>query len=169
MRVKLSSRTLRAVRSAMARAATAFAPACRSKNGSRAENRAMGLAGEAAAAIFLDNDVSSFITKCGGICAARETPDVATRPNLEIKTVPNLPAPHFALGSKRDRAPKRQDYLVFRRLSEALYQVEGWLPADAVEQQWEKCGSPRFPSGTPTLPCAALRPASTCPWRATAS
>ena len=130
-------------------------------------SRAMGFLGEAAASIFLSGTDEPFSETWRRMIDLPDKPDLDQYPDIEIKTVPNLARPHFAIGNGRRPEIKVTNYLVFRKLTTRQIKVEGWLGQDEVMNCWRKSHQYRFPSGTPILACSWLSPAWCCPWRET--
>ena len=129
------------------------------------DKRYMGFAGEAAASIFLTGSDAAFRKTWQTLDETPDTPDLLDFPEIEVKTVLDLERPHFAIGNGFSQEVKATNYLVIRQLAIVRFQVEGWLPADQVTPLWKAAGEPRFPSGTPILPCSVLRSSMSCPWR----
>tara|TARA_R100001086_G_scaffold169725_1_gene92488 strand:+ start:4247 stop:4747 length:501 start_codon:yes stop_codon:yes gene_type:complete len=130
-------------------------------------SRAMGFLGEAAAAIFLSGSDEPFRETWRRMVDQPDKPDLDRYPDIEIKTVPDMRRPHFAIGNGRRPEVKVTNYLVFRKISPRQIQVEGWLGKDDVMDSWKRSHQYRFPSGTPILPCSWLRSPESCPWRET--
>jgi len=161
VKIELDESTLAVVISASRAASTAYA----TSYSPSASSRTMGFGGEAAASIYLTGSADAFLRKCEQINPKTETPDLPDFPDLEVKTVPNIHSPHFAIGDGYSRDVKVADYLVLRCLAPTSFKVEGWLPSEEIEGAWKRYGEIRFPSGSPIIPCSMLRPEAFCPWR----
>ena len=163
MIITLSDQILDLVSEITRRVPHYFSPAVQKDHSSRA----MGFLGEAAASIFLAGTDEPFRETWRRMIDLPDKPDLDQFPDIEIKTVPNLKNPHFAIGNGRRPEIKVTNYLVFRKLTAREIEVEGWLPSDQIIDCWERSHRYRFPSGTPILPCLWLRAPESCPWRHT--
>ena len=131
----------------------------------RTVSRTMGFLGEAAASIFLTGSDEAFLETWRQMVDQPDKPDLDRFPDIEIKTVPDIKSPHFAIGNGFTKTVKETNYLVFRKIRIDRIKVEGWLPAEEIQIAYDSSTGRRFPSGTPILPTWMLHPSESCPWR----
>ena len=131
----------------------------------RDDRRLVGFMGEAAASIFLTNNLRAWTNgfESWKNCTANG-PDLHDFPGIEVKTLPETTHRLVPLAAPFKTAIQDcTGFLVMRHIAGVKMACIGWITKEEAERKYR--ARPRhLPSGTPAILAEELGSAETCPW-----